>query len=46
MRDDVGGDFTGPGVFLATVKAFLEHGIRLNLTLDRYPKDIQDSPYL
>jgi hypothetical protein len=27
---------------LAEMKAWLEHGIRLNLTLDRYPKGIED----
>jgi uncharacterized protein YndB with AHSA1/START domain len=29
-------------LMLAGLKALLEHGIRLNLTLDRYPKGIED----
>ena len=27
---------------LAGLKALLEHNIRLNLTLDRYPKGVED----
>jgi hypothetical protein len=27
---------------LAGLKAFLEHGVRLNLTADRYPKGIDE----
>jgi uncharacterized protein YndB with AHSA1/START domain len=29
-------------LLLAGMKAFLEHGIRLNLTLDRYPEGIEE----
>jgi uncharacterized protein YndB with AHSA1/START domain len=32
----------GFSLLLAGLKAFLEHGVRLNLTADRYPKGIED----
>jgi uncharacterized protein YndB with AHSA1/START domain len=32
-------------LMLAGLKAFLEHGIRLNLTADRYPKGIEASKF-
>ena len=31
----------GFALMLAGLKAFLEHGLRLNLTADRYPKGIE-----
>jgi hypothetical protein len=31
---------------LAGLKAFLEYNVRLNLTADRYPKGIEEPPYL
>jgi uncharacterized protein YndB with AHSA1/START domain len=33
-------------LMLAGLKALLEHNVRLNLTLDRYPKGIAEPPYL
>jgi uncharacterized protein YndB with AHSA1/START domain len=33
-------------LFLAGLKALLEHDVRLNLTADRYPKGIEEPPYL
>lgn len=32
-------------LLLAGLKAWLEHGIQLNLTLDRYPKGIEDQQF-
>jgi uncharacterized protein YndB with AHSA1/START domain len=32
-------------LLLAGMKAWLEHGIQLNLTLDRYPKGIEDQQF-
>jgi uncharacterized protein YndB with AHSA1/START domain len=33
-------------LMLAGLKALLEHSVRLNLTADRYPKGIEEPPYL
>ena len=33
-------------LMLAGLKALLEHNVRLNLTADRYPKGIEEPPYL
>ena len=33
-------------LMLAGLKALLEHEVRLNLTADRYPKGIEEPPYL
>jgi uncharacterized protein YndB with AHSA1/START domain len=33
-------------LMLAALKALLEHNVRLNLTADRYPKGIEEPPYL
>jgi uncharacterized protein YndB with AHSA1/START domain len=33
-------------LMLAGLKALLEHNVRLNLTTDRYPKGIEEPPYL
>jgi hypothetical protein len=32
-------------LMLAGLKAFLEHGVRLNLTADRYPKGIEEQDH-
>jgi uncharacterized protein YndB with AHSA1/START domain len=32
-------------LLLAGLKAWLEHGVRLNLTLDRYPEGIEDQQF-
>jgi hypothetical protein len=32
-------------LLLAGLKAWLEHGIQLNLTPDRYPKGIEDQQF-
>lgn len=32
-------------LLLAGLKAWLEHGVQLNLTLDRYPKGIEDQQF-
>ncbi|MDH3244850.1 MAG: SRPBCC family protein [Saprospiraceae bacterium] len=39
IRDSTGG-FT---IVLAGLKAYLEHGIELNLVLDKYPKELMES---
>ena len=36
------GSTEGFTLVLAGLKALLEHGVRLNLTADRYPKGIED----
>ena len=33
-------------LMLAGLKALLEHNVRLNLTADRYPKGVEEPPYL
>jgi uncharacterized protein YndB with AHSA1/START domain len=33
-------------LMLAGLKALLEHNVRLNLTWDRYPKGVEEPPYL
>jgi uncharacterized protein YndB with AHSA1/START domain len=33
-------------LMLAGLKALLEHNVRLNLTVDRYPKGIEEPPFL
>jgi uncharacterized protein YndB with AHSA1/START domain len=33
-------------LMLAGLKALLEHDVRLNLTLDRYPKGVEEPPFL
>jgi uncharacterized protein YndB with AHSA1/START domain len=35
----------GFSLLMAGMKAWLEHGIQLNLTLDRYPKGIEDQQF-
>lgn len=42
LVNQVTGSTQGFSLVLAGLKAFLEHGIRLNLVADRFPKGIED----
>lgn len=42
LVNQVTGSTQGFSLVLAGLKAFLEHGIRLNLVADRYPKGIEE----